>query len=266
MATLAGKAAAEIGHAHRRPSFKQPWWFWACIECTPDLYRAVTRPEVGFDASVVVCPFCHEKAGFGKGVMFFHSRYGEPCPCSGMSRVTAEAMLEAAVSGRTVEEALRWARFTKAEGVGAPVKAPLHPLISEIKAAIKVSGVSVRDLSARLGIPENSLSKWWNPDKLLSPRLDTVIAAAHEVGMQLVLDHRLGSFVVRNQEELHTVSRWLRAELEIDTPEMGRRLGISDSVACRREKNESRLGLIEAANWVRALGGRLGFKERGSDG
>lgn len=267
MATYAGKTAAKIGHAHPQPSFRKPWWYWACIQCTPDLYQKVTRQGRGPYTSKK-CPWCHEKAPVQSGVLPMHSTHGEICPVSGMNRATAAAMLEAAVNRRPIFEALEWARFTCAEDVEtqAPVER-LHPVMEELREHVKMSGRSGREISICVGLPETSFYKWWDvrKDNSPSPRLKSVLAVTHEIGLHMVIRHSLGVFEVDDYESLSAATRWIRDELGIDGATLGHRLGISESVANRRDKGERSIGIVAASDWVEALGGRLEFRrvERG---
>lgn len=260
MAKLAAQTAVEIDHMHPRPDFKKPWWYWACLQCTPGLYQAVTRPEVDFDESKIVCPYCHEKANVGRGAMLLHYRYGEICPASGMSRVTAGAMIEAQMNRASVADMLRWARFTSAEEVSVdPEPVPLNPVLQALRDAMGRGRdqMTTRELARRIGAPEETIYKWWRGWSDTSPRFDVVFLATAELGLEIVFEHRLGDVVVRSQEEFHERSLWLRKELDMDGDAMGERLGLTGSVVRRREKNQTRVSLARCCEWAEALEGRL---------
>lgn len=260
MATLAAKAAAELGHAHPLPRPAKPWWTWACLQCRPALYRAVVRADRDDEDKKTKCPWCHESAQVADGVLAYHQSCSQVCLASGLSRRTACALLEAAANGKTVADALRWAAFSAPEDVSLP-KGPLNPVLAAIRQHMRETGQRGVDVAAATGITKGALFRWWS-DRGFTPKLDSLLKVVEHVGMEMVYRHPVGSVMIDGQEALHEHSALIRQRTGITVNLIAERLGISQSVVLRREKNLNRIGLQTAMDWAEATGGRLTVRVR----
>lgn len=153
---------------HPPATLKAAWWTWACKECDPELYKALTRPEKNGPSSR--CPFCLQVRSLTRdGLYRQHGDIGEKCRASGLSRSASLLAFQALVKGKDVEWFLGLVRAgTKPPplaGEEAPKKVLVEPdpcfdWISELVHLRKASKMPVSYLAKYLGTTENSLRRY----------------------------------------------------------------------------------------------------------